>query len=115
MTIETLQEICKSFPATTEDIKWENDLVFSVGGKMYLVIGLNSDPVTASFKVSEEDFEELTNKEGFRPAPYLAKHKWVLIEDISLFKKKEWLEKARGSYDLIKAKLTSRLRQQLGI
>jgi predicted DNA-binding protein (MmcQ/YjbR family) len=28
-------ELCRSLPGVTEDVKWENDLIFSVGGKMF--------------------------------------------------------------------------------
>ena len=37
MDIEKLRAICKALPAVTEDIKWEHDLVFSIGGKMFCV------------------------------------------------------------------------------
>lgn len=33
MDIETIQNICRGLGSVTEDIKWDNDLVFSVGGK----------------------------------------------------------------------------------
>lgn len=48
MTIEELQDICRELPSVTEDIKWENDLCFCVGSKMFLVVGLNQAPATAS-------------------------------------------------------------------
>jgi predicted DNA-binding protein (MmcQ/YjbR family) len=115
MTIEILQDICKGLPAVTEDIKWEHDLVFSVGAKMFLVIGLDRAPVTASFKVPDEEFDQLSSSEGFKPAPYMARHKWVLIEDISLIKKADWMHYTKQSYELVKAKLPARTRQQLGL
>lgn len=31
---ERVRRICRTFPHVTEDIKWENDLVFSIGRKM---------------------------------------------------------------------------------
>ena len=40
MNIEEIQNLCKQLPGVTEDIKWGNDLCFSVGGKMFLVAGL---------------------------------------------------------------------------
>jgi len=43
----------------TEDIKCGSDLCFSVGGKIFLVTGLEQLPITASFKVADEQFEEL--------------------------------------------------------
>ena len=32
MAIDQLRKYCLSLPAVTEDVKWENNLVFSVGG-----------------------------------------------------------------------------------
>jgi predicted DNA-binding protein (MmcQ/YjbR family) len=115
MTIENLQSICKKFPAVTEDIKWENHLCFCVGEKMFLVTGMDESPVTASFKVSDEEFDEISSRPGFKPAPYMAKNKWVFVEDISLLGKKDWERFAKGSYDLVKEKLTKKLRKELGI
>jgi predicted DNA-binding protein (MmcQ/YjbR family) len=40
MNVEDIQNICRQLPAVTEDIKWGHDLVFSIGGKMFCVVGL---------------------------------------------------------------------------
>ena len=69
MTIDQIESICKPFKGVTQDIKWENHLCFNVGDKMFLVTAPDNSPVTASFKVSDEDFDELIQREGFLPAP----------------------------------------------
>ena len=115
MNIEDIQNICKTLPAVTEDIKWGNDLVFSVGGKMFCVAGLNQSPTTASFKVTDEEFDEMCDRDGFKPAPYVAKYKWVWTDDISKMKKGEWKKYIKQSYDLVKAKLPNKIKKQLGI
>ena len=71
MNVEDIQAVCKKLNNVTEDIKWSNDLVFSIGGKMFCVVGLNQSPATASFKVKEEDFDEMCSRAGFKPAPAL--------------------------------------------
>ncbi|MFL5810809.1 MAG: MmcQ/YjbR family DNA-binding protein [Flavisolibacter sp.] len=101
-------------PAATEDVKWGNDLVFSVGGKMFCVASLDQ-PFRTSFKVKDEDFEELSVREGFMPAPYMARAKWVLVTSPSKLNKKEWEKRIRESYEFVKAKLTKKVRQELGI
>lgn len=113
MDIETIRNICKDLPHVTEDVKWEHDLVFSIGLKMFCVTGLDETPVSASFKVTDEEFEELSNRPGFKPAPYLARYKWVLLEDISLLKKSELEARIRQSYELVKAKLPAKTRKDL--
>lgn len=115
MNLEELQKICKKLKAVTEDIKWGHDLCFCIGEKMFLVAGLDEQPTSASFKASDEDFDEICQRDGFVPAPYLAKNKWVKIDDINRLSKKEWETFAKQSYDLIKSKLTKKLQQELGI
>lgn len=114
MNIEDIQAICRKMRAVTEDIKWGHDLVFSIGGKMFCVVGLDQSPTSASFKVRDEEFEEICNWPGFKPAPYVAKYKWVWIEDIKKMKKKDWEHYLRQSYELVKDKLSGKLKKQLG-
>jgi predicted DNA-binding protein (MmcQ/YjbR family) len=105
MTIEDLQTICKSLANITEDIKWGHDLCFNTGGKMFLVVAVDSAPVSASFKADEDTFNELVEQDGFKPAPYLARHKWVYTDDINRLSKHEWQNFIHQSYELVKAKL----------
>ena len=114
MDIDSLRKFCLSLPAVTEDIKWGNDLVFSVGGRMFCVSGLEL-PLKCSFKVPDEEFEELSMQDGFLPAPYMARAKWVLVTKPSKLNKKEWEQNIRRSYELVKVKLTKKQREQLGI
>ncbi|MDB5230709.1 MAG: hypothetical protein JWN76_1514 [Chitinophagaceae bacterium] len=115
MTVEDIQSLCKKLPAVTEDIKWGNDLVFSVGDKMFCVVGLDQSPTTASFKVKDDEFEEMSMRDGFKPAPYVAKYKWVWIDDIRKMKKSEWKKYLEQSYDLVKEKLPVKKRKELGL
>jgi len=115
MTVEELQAICKKFKGVTEDIKWENHLCFNVGGKMFLVTAPDSIPVSASFKVSEEEFDELSVKKGFMPAPYLARYKWVHLDDIKRLSKKQWEAYAKQAYELIASKLPAKTKKEIGL
>jgi len=115
MIIENIQAICKKMNAVTEDVKWGNDLVFSVGGKMFCVVGLDQTPASASFKVKDEEFDEMCSRAGFKPAPYVAKHKWVWMDNIDRLNKKEWQQYLRQSYELVKDKLPLKLKKQLDL
>lgn len=114
MDIEQLRQFCLSLPAVTEDVKWENDLVFSVGDKMFCAAGL-IQPLQFSFKVNEDDFEEISNREGFKPAPYLARAKWVLVTEPSVLHTNEWKAFVQNSYELVKNKLSRKLKAKLNI
>jgi len=114
MTIDLLRNICLSLPAATEDLKWENDLVFSVGGKMFCVASLDT-PLRYSFKVPDEAFEVWTGQPGIIPAPYLARAKWICIEGADVLGRSEAEQLIRESYSLVAGKLTKKQKAQLGI
>jgi len=81
---------------------------------MFCVASLEP-PFSCSFKVPDEEFDELSNQNGFTPAPYMARAKWVLVTGASKLNKKEWEEYVKRSYELVKSKLTKKLREKLGI
>lgn len=113
MDIEWLQNFCGTLPAVTEDIKWGNDLCFCIGDKMFCVAGLN-ETLKVSFKVSEDEFEELCSRKGVIPAPYMARHKWILAESTS-FKKKEWEHYIHQSYEMVREKLPAKIKKGLPV
>ncbi len=114
MNLEDIQEFCNGLPSVKEDIKWGHDLVFSIGGKMFCVVGLDQSPVSASIKVNEDEFEEICTRPGFKPAPYVAKYKWVWIDDITRIKKNDWKKFITQSYELVKDKLPGKIKKELG-
>lgn len=111
-----LRKLVVKWPGVTEDLKWGADLVFSVGGKMFAVTG--TDPKEAgriSFKVPDERFLELTDREGIVPAPYLARARWVLVERGASIPTAELSALIRASYELVRAKLPLRVQRELGV
>ena len=114
MNIDTLREYCLSLPAVTEDVKWGHDLCFSIAGKMFCVASLEG-PLTVSFKVKDDEFDEMSNSPGMRPAPYVARYKWVLVEEVSALNRNEWKHYVKQSYDLVRAKLPKKLAREHGL
>ena len=112
--IEIIQKICLSLKAVTEDVKWDNVLVFSIGGKIFCLLGLEP-PFRCSFKVKDVEFEELSVREGFMQAPYMAKGKWVSVSEAARLSKKEWEAFISQSYELVKTKLTKKQRSELNL
>jgi predicted DNA-binding protein (MmcQ/YjbR family) len=110
MDLDKLRELCMSFPGATEGIKWEDHICFMVAEKMFCITG---DFGGANLKCSLEDFEELTEREGIIPAPYMARNLWIKIDDFSRLKDKEWKEYARKSYELVRAKPPKKVQQSL--
>jgi len=105
MNIESLRALCLSFPDVTEDIKWGADLCFLIGGKMFCVTGLDENPISISLKVKEEEWNEWIARKSIIPAPYLARYKWILIQDVSAVPVKKLEGLIRQSYELVKSKL----------
>lgn len=114
MDVETLRILCLSLPAVTEDVKWQHDLVFSIGGKMFCVVSLEA-PFRCSFKVRVDEFEELSAMEGFMPAPYMARAKWVSVIKPGVINHKQWEHYIKRSYEMVKQKLTKKLKIELGL
>jgi len=114
MNLETLRAFCLRLSATTEDIKWGHDLCFSVGAKMYAVTGIEG-PFTVSFKVTPEQFGELTARNGIVPAPYMARNNWVLVEAPEQLSAAEWEKYVTQSYELVKSKLPKKLLKELNL
>jgi predicted DNA-binding protein (MmcQ/YjbR family) len=50
-----------------------------------------------------------------RPAPYVARYKWVLVEEPDRLSRKEWEHYVRQSYELVRAKLPKQVARQLGL
>lgn len=72
-------------------------------------------PFQCSFKVPDEQFEELCHRTGFTPAPYLARAKWVLVSDEAGLSAAEWHERLNESYRLVKAKISRKQQKELGL
>lgn len=113
MTIAEIQKFCKSLPGVTEDIKWDDHLCFNIGGKLFLVTAPDAVPISASFKVTDELFASLPERQGVIPAPYMARHKWVLVDDLNRFSEKEWQQFIHGSYSLILEKLSAKFKKSI--
>jgi predicted DNA-binding protein (MmcQ/YjbR family) len=79
---------------------------------MFCITSADADQ-GASFKVRDEEFEEMTSREGVIPAPYLARAKWVYVVDFVWLSDEEWHHYVRQSYELIKEKLPKKLRETL--
>ena len=81
---------------------------------MFCVANLEP-PHTFSFKVTDEEFDQLSESEGFQPAPYLARAKWVLCADPSKLNKKDLKNYLQQSYNMIKAKIPKKQQKELGL
>lgn len=114
MNLEKIREYCLSLPHVTEEVLWQKDLVFKIGGKMFAVIGLDAGPSSQfSFKCTPEEFAELTEREGIIPAPYAARYHWVAVQNPGALGQAEIKRLIKDSYEMVKAKLPKKVIKQL--
>ena len=67
MDAEHLTRLTAAWPGVTHDMKWQDDLIFSVAGKMFCGLCLRGAAQgMLSLKVEAERFLELTDRPGFR-------------------------------------------------
>jgi predicted DNA-binding protein (MmcQ/YjbR family) len=113
MNIDLLRAYCLSLPQAAEKIQWENDLLFTIGGKIFAVTPLEPAPFVLTFKPDPEHRLELLEIEGVEPAPYLARAGWVSVRTWDVFRDSEWREHVGESYRMVVSKLPKKLQAQL--
>lgn len=117
MNRDEFNAYCASLPATNHVVQWGNSDVWKVGTKLFAVGGWNDGKDAFTFKVSDIAWEILPDLPGLRPAPYLASRgmKWVQHYEEPGLSDAELKAHIQMSYDMVKAKLTKKLRAELGI
>ena len=95
------------------DVQWGADHVYKVGGRMFAVLGPSEHGV--SLKVSDIAFEALVETGVARPAPYLARAKWVRFDDLADVDAAEMADWLATAHTLVAAKLTRKHRAELGL
>lgn len=101
-----------SLKAVTTVEQWEA-IVAKVGGKVFALMGSDGSHIT--FKVTEMSFEGLTSLKSIEQAPYFAKRQWVSVGKGAPLTDAELKRYIEASYGLVAAKLTRKMRAELGI
>jgi predicted DNA-binding protein (MmcQ/YjbR family) len=112
VNVEWIRKCCLAFPHVTEHAQWEC-LVCKVGGKIFAVAPFEPSKAVLSFKVTPEDFAELTEMPGIIQAPYFARGQWVALESEDALPAAEIKKFLRKSYDLVVAKLPKKVKTAL--
>jgi predicted DNA-binding protein (MmcQ/YjbR family) len=116
MMFDAFDQAIRASPGVALDIKWGVDRTYCVGGKMFVMAGaLGQDEPRYMFKASDVAFEILTGSGAAAAAPYLGRAKWVMMSAPDSLSDDEVLAYARQAHALIAAKLTKRVRAELGI
>jgi predicted DNA-binding protein (MmcQ/YjbR family) len=111
LTPAAFEEAALALPGAAVTVQWGDDRVFKVGGKMFAVLaGESVKPRSASFKCSDLSFELLIKKKGVVPAPYMARAKWVMLENLRVLPDAEIRVRLAEAHRLIVEKLPKKLR-----
>ena len=116
MNVPAILKFCATLPHATGDVKWHVDQVYSIGARMFCVACVDSKKQSSvAFKVDDDLFLSYSDRDGFIPAPYMARAKWVKIVDLKKVSDAELTALIRRSYELVGMKLTKKLRTELGM
>jgi len=113
MTPAALETAALALPRAELSIKWGEDRCYVVGGKMFAAT--DGASTNLSLKMTDIAFEALTESGRGRPAPYMARARWVMFDSVAKLDAAEvegWLKTAHG---LVAAKLTRKARAELGL
>lgn len=115
MNLEEIREYCLSKKGVEEGLPFgEDTLVFKVMGKMFLLTGINSNPVQFNVKCDPEKAIELReNYTCVIPGYHMNKQHWnTIICEGSASRKimQEWID---DSYNLVASSLTKKLKTEL--
>ncbi|AFL90300.1 hypothetical protein Terro_4093 [Terriglobus roseus DSM 18391] len=116
MSLDRTRDFLLSLPRVEETLQWDN-LVYwvldkAVGGKMFAMMEPEpGGPHVAGFAVPADQFEPLLEIEGVRPAPYLARAQWVVVERWDVFTAAEWQHHLRAAHSRVEAKLPPRIQR----
>jgi predicted DNA-binding protein (MmcQ/YjbR family) len=101
-SVDTIRKFCLEFPQTTENLQWGDELCFKTGGKIFVMLGLDNPRIC--FKCAPEIFAELIEREDIRPAPYVGRYKWVMLDRLDAVGWSELRELIQQSYEMVAAK-----------
>jgi predicted DNA-binding protein (MmcQ/YjbR family) len=104
MNVDEIREYCIAFPKATENLQWGDDLCFKIRDKIFVTVALKSIPQKVCFKCTPETFSELLEREDIRPAPYVGRYQWVILDRLDALSNSELKDLIRQSYEIVATK-----------
>jgi predicted DNA-binding protein (MmcQ/YjbR family) len=113
VTRDELHAAAMALPGATMNVQWGDDHIYKVGGKIFA--GTDGGYSNLSLKATEIAFEALTSTGRARPAPYMARAKWVMFDDLAALDAEEVRDWLKTSHQLVSDKLTRTQKKELGL
>ena len=116
MAYADIEAHCLALPGVTKEHPFGDSPVFKVGGKMFALISMrDGKPSGIWFKAGQTSAAILTQLDGIRPCPYLARAHWVAMDGLKPLKPKEVRSYLTRAHGLVAAGLSKKKREALGI
>lgn len=105
-----LEQYALTLPGASFDLKWQQCRVVSLENKMFALFL----PDSVAYKVAADDFLALTGLPGVRPAPYLARARWIQVSSLEALALPDIKAGIAESRKLVLARLPKTLRLHYG-
>jgi predicted DNA-binding protein (MmcQ/YjbR family) len=112
MNADSIRKYCLSFPHAAENLQWGDDLCFKVGGKIFAILSLDSVPQKMCFKCTPQSFAELCEMEDIKPAPYVGRYKWVMLDRLDALRDAGLRDLIQQSYEMVVKKAKIKFKAQ---
>lgn len=115
MTLDEIRNIALSLPFSTEGFPFnQTTLVFKVGGKMFLLIDVES-PDCITLKVNPEDREQLIESHDWiAPGFHMNKNHWITVSIDTMHTNAQLVSQfIKDSHALVYGGLTKKVRDGL--
>ena len=113
MTPPAFDAAARALPGVTLVVQWGGRQVYKVGDRIFAITDAAGSEL--SLKVTDIAFEALVESGRARPAPYLARARWVAFDDLAGLDGAEVVDWLATAHALVAARLTRKARRELGI
>jgi predicted DNA-binding protein (MmcQ/YjbR family) len=113
VTPTAFEKAALALPGAAVNVQWGDDRVYKIAGKMFAAT--DGPGANLSLKVTDIAYEALTETGRARPAPYMARARWVMFDDLAALDDAEVADWLKTSHELVAAKLTRKQRAELGL
>jgi predicted DNA-binding protein (MmcQ/YjbR family) len=111
-----IEKHCLALAGVTLEHPFGDSKVFKVGGKMFAMIPMEGKiPSGVWFKAGETSMAILVEIAGIRPCPYLARAKWVAMDDLKPLRLAELRQYLTRAHAIVASGLPRKKREALGI
>ena len=117
MTRSQFDAFCGALKGATHVEQWGNASVWKIGGRIFAICSVwgTGSHAKFSFKCSDLAYDILIEQPGIVPAPYLARAKWVQIEEADAMIDEDLQDYFRAAHAIVTAKLTKAKRTEIGL